>query len=325
MFRWENVLAMFLGLAVIQTVQAAEKESRQNQAKWEKAFTPAIEYLKDHNGHALLVYRGDELLYEGYYNNWSADRIHRLASGTKSFNAAIAIVAAQEGLLKFDEKVDKTITEWQDDPLKSQITIRELLSLRSGLDAGRLGRTPSYKKSIEAEAKTAAGKKFEYGPVPFQVFGELMRRKLQEKKQTPLEYLDEKVFKPIGLEYGYWRKDEDGQSNLPSGAFLTARNWAKFGLLIRDGGKWNGKQILDSKLLKECFQPSKANPNYGICFWLGRGKRLPKNLVMAAGAGKQKLYMFPEQNLLIVQFAEASGKRYSEEKFLNLLYPALKQ
>ncbi len=325
MFRWNNGLVLLLSLAVAHTVQAAEKEPRQNPAKWEKAFAPAIEYLKEHNGHALLVYRGNDLLYEGYYNGWAADKIHRLASGTKSFNAAIAVVAAQEGLLNLDEKVAKTITEWQDDPLKSQITIRELLSLRSGLNAGRLGRTPSYRKSIEAEANSVPGKKFEYGPVPFQVFGELMRRKLQEKKQTPLEYLEEKVFKPIGLEYGYWRKDEDGQAHLPSGAFLTARNWAKFGKLIRDGGKWNGKQILDPKLLKECFQPSRANPNYGICFWLGRGKRLPKNLIMAAGAGKQKLYMFPTQNLLVVQFAESQGKRYSEEKFLNLLLPALKQ
>ncbi len=325
MFQFRNVLVLFLIFTGMQTLQAAEREPQHNSQKWEKALAPAIEYLKKQNGHALLVYRGDDLLYEGYYNDWAADKRHRLASGTKSFNAAIAIVAAQEGLLNFDEKVAKTITEWQSDPLKSQITIRELLSLRSGLDAGRLGRTPSYKKSIETKAKTPPGKKFEYGPAPFQVFGEVMRRKLQKKKQTPLEYLDEKVFKPIGLEYGYWRMDEDGQPNLPSGTFITARNWAKFGRLVRDGGKWNGKQILDSGLLKECFQGSKANPSYGICFWLGTGKRLPKNLIMAAGAGKQKLYIFPSQNLLIVQFAESPGKRYSEEKFLKLLYPALKQ
>ncbi len=325
MFRWNRFPVLFLALVVLQSAQAAEGESRSKNSDWEKAFAPAIEYLEDHNGHALLVYRGDELLYEGYYNNWPAERRHRLASGTKSFSAVIAIVAASEGLLNLDEKVANTITEWKDDPLKSQITIRELLSLRSGLEAGRAGPLPSYKKAIEAKAKFRPGKKFEYGPVPFQVFGELMRRKLQEKYRTPLEYLDEKVFKPIGLEYGFWRMDENGQPGLPSGAYISARNWAKFGLLIRDKGKWNGKQILDPELLKECFQGSRANPSYGICFWLGTGKRLPKGLIMAAGAGKQKLYIFPKQNLLIVQFAEAQGMRYSEEKFLKLLLPALKK
>ncbi len=325
MFRWRSIFVLLLALTTFQSLQAADGESPQKRQDWEKELAPAIEYLKSNNGHALLVYRGNELLYEGYYNDWTADKTHRLASGTKSFNAAIAIVAAQEKMLNFDEKVAKTITEWQDDPLKSQITIRELLSLRSGLEAGRLGRTPSYKNSIEADAKTASGKKFEYGPAPFQIFGEVMRRKLQEKKQTPLEYLEEKVFKPIGLEYGFWRMDEDEQPHLPSGAFITARNWAKFGMLIRDGGKWDDKQILDPVLLKECFQGSKANPNYGICFWLGNGKRLPKGLVMAAGAGKQKLYIIPSRDLLIVQFAESSGKRYSEAKFLKLLAPALKQ
>jgi CubicO group peptidase (beta-lactamase class C family) len=61
---------------------------------------------------------------------------------------------------------------------KIEITIRQLLTLTSGLDTGQNGRPPAYSEAINFSAKYDAGKTFEYGPVPFQVFGEILRRKL---------------------------------------------------------------------------------------------------------------------------------------------------
>jgi CubicO group peptidase (beta-lactamase class C family) len=51
--------------------------------------------------------------------------------------------------------------------------------------------------------------------------------------------------------------EQSRQINIPSGAFLTAREWAKFGQFLKNGGKWNGKQIVSEKLLKECFTGTK--------------------------------------------------------------------
>ena len=75
----------------------------------------------------MLVYHRDELVFEEYFNGWSADQPHRLASGTKSFSGAMLAAAAEDGLLTLDEKVVETITEWKNDPRKSQVTIRHLL------------------------------------------------------------------------------------------------------------------------------------------------------------------------------------------------------
>ncbi len=55
---------------------------------------------------------------------------------------------------------------------------------------------------------------------------------------------------------------------MPSGAFLAARQWAKFGELLRQGGRWESEQIIRADLLQELLTGSKANPRYGMTFWL---------------------------------------------------------
>ncbi len=282
-------------------------------------FQSAADYLRACNGHALLVYRDGRLVFEDYLNGHTRGEPHRLASGTKSFVGVLAVMAVEDGLLKLDEKVVDTLTEWKDDVRKSQVTIRQLLTLTSGIAGGEVGDVPGYKEAVRlAEAKFPPGEKFQYGPVPFQCFGELLRRKLEPRKETVEAYLKRRFLDPVGLKPSSWRKDADGNPNLPSGALLTAREWAKFGLFVLNKGAWDGKQLVSEKLLAECFQGTKAHPTYGLAFWLNASDERPRDLVMAAGAGKQKLYIVPSQKLLIVQFAEAT-RRFQERELMRMV------
>jgi CubicO group peptidase (beta-lactamase class C family) len=289
----------------------------------QERFKLAAEYSKEHRGLSVLIMKGDKVLFEEYQNGHSADTPHMLASGTKSFSGVILAAAIEDGLIKnFDEKVSDTITEWKTDTKKAGITIRQLLSLTSGIDAGQIGRVPSYAEAINSPVSYEAGKHFEYGPVPFQIFGELMTRKLKAKKEGVLDYLKRRILNPIGLNVAFWRMD-NGQPLLPQGASLTAREWVKFGIFLKDGGKWKGKQIVKKKLFDELIIGSKANPAYGITFWLnhegvnpqgrplGRGAvedisqngiaEGAKDLFMAAGAGNQRLYIIRSQDMVIVR------------------------
>lgn len=287
------------------------------------AFQPAADYLRSCNGHALLVYRDGRLVFEEYLNGHHREVPHRLASGTKSFVGVLAVMAVEDGLLKLDEKVSDTLTEWQADARKSQVTIRHLLTLTSGIGGGEVGDVPSYREAVRlAEARFPPGEKFQYGPVPFQCFGELLRRKLALRKDTVEGYLKRRLLDPIGFKPTFWRKDTDGQPHLPSGVLLTATEWAKFGLFVLNKGAWNGKQLVSEKLLAECFQGTKAHPSYGLTFWLNAAEERPRDLAMAAGAGKQKLYIVPSQRLLVVQFAEAP-RRFQERELMRLIMEGL--
>jgi CubicO group peptidase (beta-lactamase class C family) len=179
------------------------------------------------------------------------------------------------------------------------------------------------------------------------VFGELVKRRM---KQDPLEYLTERVLEPIGLQVARWRRDKAGNPEMASGAFLTAREWAKFGELVRDRGMFRGQRVISERALRGCFRGSRTNPAYGQTFWNNRPVRLdlalataederarrrlqrladsqgrvqisaaaPADLIMAAGAGKQRLYVIPSLELVIVRQGESDGK-FSDDEFLQRL------
>lgn len=294
----------------------------------------AAEYSRASNGVAVLVMKGDSIVFEDYATDDAKDLPWFLASGTKSFSGVICAAAIEDKLIKsFDEKVADTITEWKTDPRKSKVTVRQLLSLTSGIDAGQIGIVPTYSEAITSRASYDPGTHFEYGPVPFQIFGELMTRKLKPKKETVMSYLKRRILDPIGLTVAFWRKKND-QILLPQGASLTAREWAKFGLLLKNNGKWS-KQIIDGKLLDELTVGSKTNPAYGLTFWLNAKGTGPSgnermniggevlkageslDLFMAAGAGNQRLYVIKSQDLVVVRFGMFGG--WDDREFISKL------
>ncbi len=311
----------------------------------------AAKYNAEHKGISLVVMIGGKIVFEDYPNGGRADRTHELASGTKSFCGAMATAAITDRLIaSWDEKIVDTIHEWKDDPRRSQVTLRQLLSLTSGIPGGGIGRVPAYADAITNEATADPGKQFAYGPVPFQIFGEMMRRKLAggEKKEGVLDYLERRVLNPIGLTHGVWRKDKDGNPHLPSGASLAAREWVKFGELIRLTGKWEGKEVLPQKTLDECFAGSEVNPAYGLSWWLNQPvdratlRRVPllrraqdlvgekhdiaPDLVFAAGAGNQRLYVSRKLQLVVARQATGileslAGSRddFSDRELLSRL------
>jgi CubicO group peptidase (beta-lactamase class C family) len=308
-----------------QTKQIAEQER----------YKLAARYSSENRGRAVLVMKGDRVVFEEYQNGHAAETAWFLASGTKSFAGVMLATAIEDKLFKnFDEKVSETITEWKTDKEKKDITLRQLLSLTSGIDAGQIGRAPDYGEAINFRVESAAGARFEYGPVPFQIFGEAMRRRLAPRKETVSDYLKKRILEPLGLKVAFWRNGRDGNPLLPQGASLTAREWIKFGLFLKNGGKWNGRQIVAKKLLDELTVGTKANPAYGITFWLNRDGFNPrgqaqlmriektdgeeiKDMYMAAGAGNQRLYVIPSKDLVVVRFGNFGD--YDDREFLGRL------
>jgi CubicO group peptidase (beta-lactamase class C family) len=287
-------------------------------------FQAAADYSASYRGISMLVIQDGEVVFEDYPNDGAADRVHPLASGTKSFSGILAAAAVQDGLLTLDEKVSDTITEWQDTP-KADITIRQLLNLTSGLPAPRRARrVPPYNIAIRVALESQPGQAFIYSPVPFQVFGELIKRKLDG--EDPVDYLTRRIFEPIGMTVGSWRQSRSENSTLPLGARLTARDWGRFGEFILAHGEWDGEQLVDRDAFDQLFIGSDVNPAYGLTFWLNEPVDFrfaadtppldtstdywqhedifPDDMVMAAGAGDQRLFISWERNMVVVRQAE---------------------
>lgn len=323
-----------MAIVVLFTVQGLAQTRPLAEAE---RFRLAAEYSRQHRGVKMLVVKGDNVVFEDNTLEIVGDVPWILASGTKSFAGVLCAAAIDDGLISgFDEKAADTITEWKPDPRKSKVTIRQLLSLTSGIDAGQITVVPAYADAINSPATHDPGTHFEYGPVPFQIFGEIMTRKLRKQSETVKSYLKRRILDPIGMEVYYWRSFGD-EPLLPQGLTLRAGEWAKFGVLLRDRGKWKGKQMISAKLIDELVKGSAANPAYGITFWLNADGTGPSgddrpgisgdigrkkisgtaDIFMAAGAGYQRLYIIPSRDLVVVRFGIFG--RFDDQEFISRL------
>ena len=308
----------------------------------------AAKYSESRRGSAILVMQNGRTIFEHYANGGSASRRWPIFSGTKSFWGIAALAAVHDGLFRLDDPVSDTITEWKNNPRKSQITIRQLLSQSDGIEgASRLQRASIRDRNAMAtQLPTLAepGAAFIYGPSHLQIFSELLRRKLRGR--SVISYFEAYVSNRLGLHNLKYKKDARGNPLPATGFELTAREWARLGELVLGNGIYHRRQIVPANLLREAFVGSPANPAYGLTFWLneqsqklsGEGdmermldlpwqnaqwtgvcicKDAPADMVVALGSHYQRLFIIPSLKAVIVR--QGSGSNFSDAQFLRLV------
>src|SRR6059058_2465132 len=307
----------------------------------------AAKYSESKRGVSMLVIQDRRTLFERYASGGSASERWPIFSGTKSFWGVAALTAVHDGLFRLDDVVSDTITEWENDPRKSRITIRQLLSQTDGVEgASRLQRASIRDRNamaIRLPTVAEPGAAFIYGPSHIQVFSELLRRKL--KGRSTIAYFEEHVSNRIGLHRLNYKKDSRGNPLPATGFELTAREWARLGELVLGNGNYHGRQIVPAALLREAFTGSQTNPSYGLTFWLNQQapigreadmermldlpwqnaqwtdvcicKDAPADMVVALGSGYQRLFIIPSLHALIVR--QGSNAKFSDARFLRLV------
>jgi CubicO group peptidase (beta-lactamase class C family) len=285
------------------------------------AFNAAAAHSEANGGVSMLVMRDGAVLFERYAPGATPDQQHLLASGTKSFNGVLAAAAVQDGLLTLDEPAAEALTEWRNDERKRRITVRHLLTLTSGLQTRRTrGNVLPAAEAVQLPVVAEPGERFAYGGDSFQLFAEIIRRKV---KGDPADYLQRRVLDPMGVARPGWGRVSDGLPQMAGGARLSARDWARFGEGVRLNSGGDRRPLVDPAALQACFQGTRANPTYGLTWWLNRpydaalartipqlGRAMdlngsapfvPADLAFAAGAGKQRLYVSPAERWVVVR------------------------
>jgi CubicO group peptidase (beta-lactamase class C family) len=318
-------------------VQAAELSGAQ--------MREAAKYSAAHTGVAMFVMKGGKVIFEDYPNGHSAGEAHKIYSGTKGFWILTALKAQEEGKLDLDDRVSATIPEWRGDGGKSRVTIRQLLSFSSGLDAANQLHGDGFQDRDSIAVRTALVAQpngaFIYGPAPLQVFHEILKRKLADHGESPTDYLERKVLHPMGLGSQRYLADKEGNPLLATGFMMSARQWSRMGQLILEGGS----PVVSPGSLAQCFRGSSVNCAFGMGFWNNRmggaGRELdiednlepkwyrqnwqrvcicrdaPADMVAAIGSGYQRLFVIPSQQLVVVRLGKFG--RCNDGQFLRLL------
>jgi CubicO group peptidase (beta-lactamase class C family) len=301
----------------------------------------AAEYSAARSGHVLLVLQGEAVVLEAGQNGHAPDEPHPLHSASESFWGLLAVAADSDGLLDIDEPVALTIEEFERHPWKREIRIRQLLHFTSGLEPGahvlRPDRTPNlFERAIALEMVSRPAERFQYGPSHLFVFAEVLRRKLASQGDDPLDYLKERILDRIGLAVAGWDRDDAGNPDVAFGANLSAREWAKLGILLKNRGMWRGETTVAPEAVEAVLQGSTASPEFGLALWRnvsrdeageGRSGSVPTatfypdglpDMVVAAGVGNQRLYVIPSLDLVVVRFGEID-RRWRDQEFLGRL------
>ena len=294
---------------------AAQKDTLFNNIDYNKLNNTVASIFGKRQTRAVVVIYKDQIIAEKYAKGFNKDSKILGWSMTKS------VLSTVFGVMQYQQKLDvmdkAPIDSWQNDERKN-ITIHNLLQMNSGLqwdenydeisDATKMLFLERDMTKMQEE-KPLTGKvnaSWNYSSGTSNLLSGIVRKQFTTH-QDYLDYWYTDLIDKIGMNSMILETDLAGNYVASSYAWATPRDWGKFGLLYLHQGNWNGKQIFAKDWVKYITEPTPtSNGTYGAQFWLNAGGRLkdvPKNMFFADGYQGQRVYILPDQDLVIVRMA----------------------
>lgn len=235
----------------------------------EAATAALIEGAKASRSDAMLVLRDGKAIAE-YYRSGQAPGPIEMMSATKSIVAlAIGGLIADGKIASLDAPVHTWYPEWKQGR-KQQITLRMLMDHTSGLQNvmradEEIYPSPDFVQlALAAELDSEPGKDFAYNNKAVNLLAGIVAK----ASGVPMDqYLQRKLFAPMGIQPGKWERDKAGNPHAMSGLPLRAADAAKLGQLVLDEGRWNGQRLLPAAFVREMLAASKLVGESGLLWW----------------------------------------------------------
>ncbi len=281
---------------------------------------------------AFVVIKGDSLLHEQYWDEFSDTSHTNSFSVAKTYCSILLGCALKDGYIKsLDEPVGQYISEFSQGT-KAKITLRNLVTMTSGI-----GFNESYINPFAYPAEgyysddvLKASCKYEMDAEPGQIFKYLSGNSallgicITRAVGKPLaQYLSERLWKDLQCEKpAWWSLDKkNGQEKGFCCINSNATDFARIGMLYLNYGQWNGKQIIDSEYVANSIVPfnckeedGTANHTYGYSWWLTNYNG--ENIFYARGILGQYVICVPSKKLVIVKLGRKRpnpGKNHTPE------------
>lgn len=303
-------------------LQRAIDNAMQATSNGDPAYTRAV----------LVIYDG-KIIGEQYAPGFDKNTVMLGWSISKSLTGALIGILVQEGKLNLDAPAP--VPEWKN-TAKERITIKQLLQQTTGLDYEE-----NYTKPCEVtnmlfkhgdmaafaaklHLKHEPGTVFNYSGGNTNILSRIIRHTVGEEGYAAFPY--QSLFHKINMYSILLEPDASGTYIGSSYSYATARDFARFGLLYYNHGRWNGEQLLSADWIKESIVPSVADKRkqYGYQFWLNgfsendltrqRYPDVPADMFFADGYGGQNIYIIPSKKLVVVRMGL---RKIDENKFLK--------
>lgn len=198
--------------------------------------------------HALLVARGEEVVYETAWAPYRLDRPALVYSASKTFTSLAIGYLADEGRLSLDDAVGDLLAV----PDAPAISVRHLLTMNSGHSAEqieRFGEDPLELLRV-APAHTP-GTHFAYNSPATHALSAIVTAVSGE----PLtRYLRPRLLDPLGIG-DRWMSSYGGIEHGASGYHLTVEDLARTAAMLDAGGVFGGVQVAPAWYVEELSRP----------------------------------------------------------------------
>ena len=308
-----------------------------------EALERALDYAMANHEHgqntrAFLVVYGDRVIGERYAPGIPRDMPHLSWSQGKSITAALIGVLVEQGELSLDQPAPIEAWSAPDDPRRA-ITIADLLHMSSGLDFNNFGLGSEESLSTENHhfriyfdgihvfdhavsfpLAVEPGTRWRYLNSDPLSLGRIVREIVEARGEDYHAFPWTALFDRIGIKNAVLETDAWGNFIMTGYDYLSARDWARFGLLHLRDGVWNGERLLPEGWAEFVSTPAPADESlgYGGLFWLnagGRYDRVPADAYWAAGFMGQTTMVIPSRDVVIVRLGPSPGgfDRYMNE------------
>lgn len=325
------------------------KASAQMDAAFENYLKAVADSSEDL--HSVMVLQHGKVLAE---KQIAPDTAHIMNSVSKTFTATAVGFAIEDGLLHLEDKIVDLFPESvppEPQPMLDQITIRNLLTMNSGHGTDptyvtRNGEGDWIRGFMEWPLDYEPGTCYCYNSLGTYLLSAAVQKVTGEKV---VDYLEPRLWKPLGMEKPYWQESPAGINTGGWGLYLHTEDMARMGLCLLNGGKFAGKQVIpatwvaemskaqvpsvnagiNERKMKELvaehpeityFNPDKSDwvQGYGYQMW-----RCRHNAFRADGANGQYIIVIPEKDAVVVTTAHIQNMQQEINLIWSHLLPAL--
>ncbi|MDR0508125.1 MAG: beta-lactamase family protein [Dysgonamonadaceae bacterium] len=288
--------------------------------------------LEDFQTIGFAIIKDGKLLYEEYWDDYSSESYTNSFSMAKTITTMLLGKALEQGFIRsLDEPLVDFIPEFSRDTFGCLATVGDLSAMTSGFDWTEEYYSPfnvmtqAYfgnnieKQLLNRRFSQAPGGHFRYCSADTQLLAIVLKR---ATGKNLAQYLSEEFWQPMGMEHDALWSISGGIEKSFCCIHSNVRDFAKFGQLLLQDGKWNGKQLLDSAFVKRMITPNyrafdQDEPKkYGYSIWIDE-EHDPLFYGMMGHLG-QRIIVVPDKSVVIVRLGKSKDTLHSGKGHLDV-------
>jgi CubicO group peptidase (beta-lactamase class C family) len=246
---------------------------------------------------------------------------------SKSFTSVCVGIAQAEGLLNIEERIVDIFPDKCPEVIVENLAkmrIKDCLSMTSGHAACVFSQlqheADPVRYFLAQPVAYEPGTTFVYSTAATYICGAAVAKR---SGMSLVDYLHKKVFSKMGIEKPQWRRCADGSCHGGTGLMISSDTATKFGRMLRDGGVYNGIQIVPKEWIQTASTIHSETPRNGTADWLaGYGYQFwmnAKDGFRGDGAYGQLCMVFPKRNIVFTMLCEAANMQKEVDSIYKLL------